>query len=452
MVISTFVFVSRTDKERNKLNDFREEIQKHFGRPITTRRDCEDLSTRIFEQTGHLISYNTLRRFFNLAGKNGSNISQTSLNILANYCGFEHYFQFSIGVGKTNVASELFYEIQLNCQVNQKIDFQTILEMVEKHKELDQTYSFLHDLILLAFQIKDIDFIKRFFELNPIFENTHYLYSHVFFLVQTIGIQLRKEVENKEEIWSSWSKQPFARKLYFELFVDMDELIDSHYKALQKYLDHSELEQDKLFVHALLFFRAYNLNLTEEQEFHHSYLKQANLNTLHPILLGRITCYILLHELDSIDSASLKSLLEWLDKTELKSPEMDKIPFFHTWLCEGLLLLQAPGLVLEVSKRVEQNFKLNRGYVNNGLIERLLTYKALALVKTDNFKEAKVIFNQINTSCFNSYSREYDALFYKTLNYLLAPNENSKSELFEKATKLGYLRIVENLLAPAKFS
>jgi hypothetical protein len=156
--------------------------------------------------------------------------------------------------------------------------------------------------------------------------------------------------------------------------------------------------------------------------------------------------------LDSIDSASLKSLLEWPDKTELKSPEMDKIPFFHTWLCEGLLLLQAPGLVLEVSKRVEQNFKLNRGYVNNGLIERLLTYKALALVKTDNFKEAKVIFNQINTSCFNSYSREYDALFYKTLNYLLAPNENSKSELFEKATKLGYLRIVENLLAPAKFS
>ena len=101
------------------LNLFRVEVEKHFGRPIANRRDCEDLSVRIFENTGLLISYNTLRRFFNLAGKTQSNISQTSLNILANYCGYEHFFQFTLGIAKTNFSSEQFHEVKLNCMVNQ---------------------------------------------------------------------------------------------------------------------------------------------------------------------------------------------------------------------------------------------------------------------------------------------------------------------------------------------
>jgi hypothetical protein len=90
----------------NDLYLFREEVQKHFGRPIVNRRDCEELSVLIFEQTGQLISYNTLRRFFDLAGKTKTTISQTSLNILANYCGYEHYFQFDLGIAKTNFSSE----------------------------------------------------------------------------------------------------------------------------------------------------------------------------------------------------------------------------------------------------------------------------------------------------------------------------------------------------------
>jgi hypothetical protein len=434
----------------NDLNLFREEVQKHFGRPIVNRRDCEELSVLIFEQTGQLISYNTLRRFFDLAGKNHSNISQTSLNILANYCAYEHYFQFDLGIAKTNFSAEQFHEVKLNCLVNQKIDFNTIYRLVDEFKGLDQTYSFLHELVIQAFQMKDVEFIKHIFDLTPVFENTHYLYSHVFFLVQSLGVQLRNKSEMKEEIWSFWAQHPTARRLYFELFVDMDELIHSHYLALEKYLDHSEQENEKLFVHALLFFRAYNLGLKNEQEKHYSQLSKADLYNLHPILLGRISCYLHLHQFENLKTEDLLALLDWPEKTKWNTAEIDKIPFYQTWLCEGLLLLQAPQFVLKVIKQIDKNFKLSRRYVNNGLIERINTYKGIALAKTGKKAEAKLIFDQLNIDYFNTYSRSYDGLYYLSLKYLLSPNESTKTELFQKAEKMGYKCVVEILLNSGK--
>jgi hypothetical protein len=435
----------------NDLNLFREEVQKHFGRPIVNRRDCEELSVLIFEQTGQLISYNTLRRFFDLAGKTKTTISQTSLNILANYCGYEHYFQFDLGIAKTNFSSEQFHEVKLNCMVNQKIDFDAIYRLVDEFKGLDQTYSFLHELVIQAFQMKDVEFIKRIFDLTPIFENTHYLYSHVFFLVQSLGVQLRKEPDMKEEIWSFWAQHPAARRLYFELFVDMDELMSSHYLALDKYLAHSEMEHEKLFVHALLFFRAYNLGLKNEQEKHFSHLKNANLHTLHPILLGRIACYLHLHRPENLKSETLMSLLDWPEKTKWNTAEIDKIPFYQTWLCEGLLLLQAPQIILKVIKQIDKNFKLSRRYVNNGLIERINTYKGIALAKTGKKAEAKMIFDHLNVDYYNTYSRSYDGLYYLSLKYLLTPNEVNKTELFQRAETMGYVRVIENILATNRF-
>ena len=44
-------------------------VESVFGKRIVNRPDCEDLSIAIFKKTKQLINYNTLRRFFRLAGK-----------------------------------------------------------------------------------------------------------------------------------------------------------------------------------------------------------------------------------------------------------------------------------------------------------------------------------------------------------------------------------------------
>jgi hypothetical protein len=120
-------------------------------------------------------------------------------------------------------------------------------------------------------------------------------------------------------------------------------------------------------------------------------------------------------------------------------------------LCEGLLLLQAPQIILKVIKQIDKNFKLSRRYVNNGLIERINTYKGIALAKTGKKAEAKIIFDHLNVDYYNTYSRSYDGLYYLSLKYLLTPNEVNKTELFQRAETMGYVRVVENILATNRF-
>lgn len=65
---------------------------RHFGRPILTKSDAQDLETAIFESTGEMVSYNTIRRFFGLA--QGGEPRTSVLNIYSRYLGFPSYMDF----------------------------------------------------------------------------------------------------------------------------------------------------------------------------------------------------------------------------------------------------------------------------------------------------------------------------------------------------------------------
>lgn len=67
-------------------------IVRQFGRPILNKSDAMDLETAIFESTGELVSYNTIRRFFGLA--QGGEPRPSVLNIYARYIGFPSYRDF----------------------------------------------------------------------------------------------------------------------------------------------------------------------------------------------------------------------------------------------------------------------------------------------------------------------------------------------------------------------
>src|SRR3954470_11064372 len=63
------------------------ELERVFGRCITSSRDCNDLSDDIFRKTQKQINPNTLRRIFGLV-KAEYPPSQATLDILSKYCGF----------------------------------------------------------------------------------------------------------------------------------------------------------------------------------------------------------------------------------------------------------------------------------------------------------------------------------------------------------------------------
>ena len=83
--------------------NLKEEIEQVFGKKVSNRPDCEALSLAIYEKSKETISYNTLRRFFNLAGeKNTTSLSNSTLNILAKYCEYECYAEFLVEKSSKN--------------------------------------------------------------------------------------------------------------------------------------------------------------------------------------------------------------------------------------------------------------------------------------------------------------------------------------------------------------
>ena len=80
------------------LDALRSEIQRRFGRSVRTKTDCQQLEDQLFETTGQLVSYNTLRRFFGLVP--GGEPRTGVLDILSAYCGFADYSAFRTDVGR----------------------------------------------------------------------------------------------------------------------------------------------------------------------------------------------------------------------------------------------------------------------------------------------------------------------------------------------------------------
>ena len=74
-------------------NDLKTRVQEVFGLPIKVGNQCRDLSNSILEQTGDLVSFNTLRRFFGYLATD-SKPSVRTLNTLAKYCGYKHFDDF----------------------------------------------------------------------------------------------------------------------------------------------------------------------------------------------------------------------------------------------------------------------------------------------------------------------------------------------------------------------
>ena len=77
--------------------DLKREIEIVFGKKISNRHDCEAVSEAIYKKTKYILSYNTLRRLFQLAGlKSTTTISNKTRDILANYCGYRFYNDFKM--------------------------------------------------------------------------------------------------------------------------------------------------------------------------------------------------------------------------------------------------------------------------------------------------------------------------------------------------------------------
>jgi hypothetical protein len=245
------------------------------------------LSLNIYEKTGHILNYNTVRRFFGLLPNNQAQINISSLTILANYCGYINLKHFS-EVREDLTVNDLHYFSNYLLD-KQSIDFEFVNDVCEKYYKYNELYQFIDKCILLAHVKNDADFLKRVFELSRIFNLSKHNKHFIYHLIQNYACILLQRPEQIVVISKVIAQNVNARKFYFEWFVDINNLCKSYGFALVEYAKYEISSDAKIFNLNLQILKAFLRKDVNSLKSNSAFLSTEikYFSRLHPILKGR---------------------------------------------------------------------------------------------------------------------------------------------------------------------
>jgi hypothetical protein len=407
-----------------EIEKFQLSVESVFGKRVVNRPDCEELSIAVYNKTKLSINYNTLRRFFGIAGqKNNSNVSKSSLDILAVYCGFLSYFDFCTQLGAIDNLGKL-YKLQLEVIQQDSFTIATTEKYLSQLNKNEHQFSLMNFIVLVAFNRGDLAFLKQIFKIKKVFNGDDYFIAHLYFLIQTIGVQVQIHPQFSEELWKSWANEKQARFFYFELFVDMNNLINSHYIGIEYYLKHTTKHQDLIFAQSLLAWRYLMLGNIKKAKKEISKIENIPLKEdIHPIPIARFFNCKLLMEYMETGNVSINLLNEISKYQKLFSTNTQ--PFFEHFITEGLAATNCIDLALNFIHEANKKVQLNQNFYLNGSSERMKIIEAYCLMKNGNKKESKELIKKINLEDLDSISREYDSIFF----YAIDKSKNQDKDL-----------------------
>jgi len=196
-------------------------IVEKFGRPILTKTDVVELEAAIFEATGEMVSYNTIRRFFGLAP--GGEPRSSVLNIYANYLGYRSYQAFH-----ENVERHRFYNLWTNVILKVEWTQEEREELVAQAIEEDRfaqsvLLHILHDLIREAPFHEWVDWLRCEAWLKNEEAN-----GVKMFYTNTLGPVLRKRVTSHEEA-QAFVSHPEIVQWAVHFFTDYSTLQEGYF-------------------------------------------------------------------------------------------------------------------------------------------------------------------------------------------------------------------------------
>ena len=261
------------------LDELKREIEKTFNRKITDRGACEALSQDVYEKTGAILSYNTLRRLFGLAEYRKPR--EHTLDQLATYCGFRSYNDFTQRFSEVDAWpswESLFVSLS-------HIDYAKLIEMLLFRKRRNVHFIISFTIVFRELiHRKDVEgllFLLR----EPAFQFKSLPYDEVAQIGVLVGLNFRNFDDSYLE--EQLLQEPNFRDLVFKIFVDYSRL-NSKYGSWVRYLSglQNQDEETRIFVNCVEIWR----RILTKEPIAQEVLK--SLPTLqdnqHPILFGRI--------------------------------------------------------------------------------------------------------------------------------------------------------------------
>ena len=423
--------------------NLKNKIEKKIGRKILNRGDCHYLSERIFNEINKNISYNTLRRAFDLDIRSNIKASNSTLNILSNFIGYNSYNEYN---RESNWTKKWDLKIKVCGLINRMEDDELIYELnlawVKNDNFAIIFVGVLRELLLLG-KIKLANDVILKSKIDLVDLN----YSELIFIGNGIGSVLRK-IEVDEDDLEMLLKNKFFVDYIFLLFVDYSSL-NGYYGLLYHITKRKKINlryDQNLFFELINNFK--DILLKKEIKFHKFH--KINKEFLHPILIGRLASieiaacnimninydYILNYIYDRI-SLSNGHAIDYL--YELKSISLIQKDFsLMQWICS---CEKDINLKLKTNKHDEKNVLWSDNFLVNE--EYHLSHEQYSFIlqlilsiKNKEVKKTNLVLKRINKQKWVLSYHSFLDLFFSIANYHLTKDINRKSLAVDNYNKL----------------
>lgn len=379
------------------------EVSYLFGRRILSSGDCNELSDEIYRKTKHQLNPNTLRRFFGLVKANYPP-AQSTLMILAKYCGFES-------------LDDIYTIKNTEALEGGTVKTETILQFF---------VSVFRDSVI----IKPND--KLF--INMVIETIKFLNANKFLT---------------DKFQSLIAKTTSGNNYYFEKLVNVDSLNSFYGNGLRYYVKEKGTPEAQAFTASLYLFK-YWLSGEDQKLIKSAARLQTftSFNTMHPCMLARLfAAFLFYHHVLDTESENIRiEIHKSYCDLETTSVHWKLLNHFSYIIAEALMLTGHPEDALFYLKKIKvQEVDSESAYDPFNYSQVYNLTEAFALYNLGKHKQAENIIKEIKSSEFPFLNKKFSGILYLSLLKKIKPVNKSfqyKDQMVSWINETGFKRLL----------
>ncbi|MDF2188449.1 hypothetical protein [Paraflavitalea sp. CAU 1676] len=364
--------------------------------------DCHYLHNDIASQMQLTISFNTLRRFFNLMDAKHEQSIYT-LNTLSMYCGFASYD-----------------------------DFVTSLKhQPAEGNELNHNNSDLLNYLVMLFRKTEVS--------GP----NDYTYNH---LVRETILFLEHHPQLIDQFQREIARTKNGQEFYFEQFINVDNLNSFYGDGLRYYLHVKRTIHSQLFGNYLLCFRYWLTMDNKNLDRHYRIVMQQVVDKkAQPSWAGFYYASQLYHA--SVSGEETESILikarQFYTTIPTAKEHLLSVVVFQFVMSQALVLIgQYEESLFYVGELLKYKKKYVTSWPDTSFLEAIYLFKAISMAHLGEKTVARELLEIINPTNFHFLSKQYMTILHLTLKLLLKKNASDQKQLQHLVQTTGFVRLL----------
>lgn len=387
--------------ESEYISQLKMHIERTLGRRILSSTDCRYLHNDISQQLQSTLSFNTLRRFFNLMEAKHEQSIYT-LNLLSAYCGFSSFDDFISSIKENPIENNN----------TQNSDLLNYLVMFFKKPEINNTNDFTYS-----------------------------------YLVQQTIIFLEQHPHLIDPFQREIAKTKNGQDFYFEQCINTDCLNSFYGDGLRYYLHAKKTMDAQLFGNYLLCFRFWLTRNNKNLEKHYEAIIQyEGEKKAQPSIAGFFYASQIYYAnaFGINQEAILVKVRDYYTHITPLKENYASIFKFHITLSQALLLTaQYEEALFYISEVLKNKKKYATSSVDLVFLETIYLFKAIALAHLGEKATAKELLDLVDPNNFYFLSRQYMNILFLSLRLFLKKTASEQKQLQYLVKTTGFIRLLE---------